>query len=114
MIRQDVKPRYEVEELPGTRMVTKVRRNEDTKMNETYTEEEPAGFMVYFPAGHSLRVGSLEELHRLGFDAPPELIDMDNGEVVGQPVLSLKTHVQRRVGAVRRSDVGSTDANQGT
>lgn len=113
MARQDIKPRYEVEVLDGTRKVMKMRRDMATGMNEQYEVEVPAGFNVYFPAGHSIRVADAGELHRLGFDNPADLIDMENGEVVGQVQTSLKQHVQRRAGAVRRADAGSVDAGQG-
>lgn len=44
------------------------------------TVEEDAGYMVKFMNGHSNRV-SAEELHRLGFDADPGLIDAISGQV---------------------------------
>lgn len=112
-VQQNIKPRYEVEALEGTRTVTKYRRNMATGMNEAYETEVPAGYMVYFPAGHSIRVGSVEELHRLGYDAPPDLIDMDNGDVVGQAAVSLKQQVQRRAHTPQRADAGAVSANQG-
>lgn len=111
MAQQQVRPRYEVEKLEGTQKVKRIKRS-DEGINEEYTEEVDAGYMVYFPAGHSVRM-SAEELHRHGFDEPAELIDED-GEVVGSTAqLSLKRNVQRKVGASKRADTGSVDANQG-
>jgi hypothetical protein len=113
MARQDIKPRYEVEQLQGTRTIMKYRRNMATGMNEQYEVEVPAGFFVYFPAGHSIRVDGAEELHRLGYDNPADLVDMENGDVVGQAAVSLKQQVQRRAGTPRRPDAGAVDANIG-
>lgn len=110
---QNIKPRYEVERVEGVVTVTKYRRNAETGMNEQYTEQEPYGFNVYFPHGHSIRVRDEAELHRLGYDVPPELIDMDSGDPVGQANLSLKRHVQRTASGKGRADVGAVDAAQG-
>lgn len=112
MIQQAVKPRYEVhdrrqEVTVEKRIVREGGRNVETQV------EVPYGFDVFFPAGHSIRVRDEQELHRLGFDQPAELIDED-GEIVGQVQMSLKKHVQRRAGAsTRRADTGAVDARQG-
>lgn len=113
MSTQAIKPRYEVEQLHGIVQTRKFRRNAVSGMNEEYIDAEPAGFMVYFPSGHSIRVATREELHRLGYDAPPELVDMESGDVVGDAAVSLKQQVQRRVGSQRPAHTSSIDANQG-
>lgn len=110
---QNIKPRFEVERLDGTRIEKRVRRNMATGMNEVYDAEVPAGYMVYFPSGNSMRVADDAELRRLGFDKAPNLIDMESGEEVGEADMSLKRHVQRRQGASRRADTGGVDAEQG-
>jgi len=96
MPQRNIKPRFEVH--PINRMVTEThyRRTEDG-VNEAYSVQVPYGYDVYFPAGHSIRVRTDEEMQRLGFMDPPDLIDMDSGDVVGQsqPV-SLQQVVMRR------------------
>ena len=52
--------------------------------NPNYKEiEEPAGYMVFFPSGSSIRFRTDDELKRLGFDSPANLVDMESGEIVG-------------------------------
>ena len=76
------RPRFEVEELSGTRkhtireMVIKEAAipGRAPKISwEAKEVEEPAGFMVYFPNGHSFRVRTKEELERLKLDGNPYL-----------------------------------------
>jgi|TARA_Y100000310_G_scaffold263231_1_gene273293 hypothetical protein len=78
---QNIKPRYEVHELEGTRMKTiaSVRKEGGFDYEEV---EVPAGYMVYFPSGSSIRL-SEAELKEQGFDKPAALIDMDSGDEVG-------------------------------
>jgi hypothetical protein len=108
---QNVKPRFEVEVLDGSTTETHYSRIDGRNVESTV--EVPRGYMVYFPAGHSIRVRTREELHRLGFDHGAELIDMDSGDVIGEAVPSLKQQVQRRAGASRRADITPVDANRG-
>lgn len=116
--QQNVKPRYEVERVDE--MVTETHLvREKTKhggyMNVEKEVEVPYGYNVYFPAGHSMRVRNDEELARLGFDRPAELIDED-GEVVGTTEqVSLKRNVQHRAAASKRrkAHTSGVDANQG-
>lgn len=42
----------------------------------------PAGFMVRFPAGHSLRIETEEEMARLGFTMEPGLVNMLTGDII--------------------------------
>lgn len=69
---------FEVVQLEGMRR-RNVTRATKTGL-ETRVEEQPEGYMVYFPAGHSIRV-SEKELLRLGF-AKPRLYDENSGELV--------------------------------
>lgn len=116
MLQQNIKPRYEVEELKGTVEITRVKRDSEAGKNVEETVEVDAGYMVYFPAGHSIRVADKEELKRLGFDQPAELIDEETGDVVGSTAQStLKRNVQHRAAASKRrkAHTTGTDANQG-
>lgn len=96
MPQRNIKPRFEVHPVNQMIIETRYRRTEDG-INEKYSVEVPYGYDVYFPAGHSIRVATDVELQRLGFMDPPDLIDMDSGDVVGQsqPV-SLRQNVMRR------------------
>ena len=109
---KNIKPRYEVEfvdeEVTEKHFVREDGRNVEKEV------QVPYGYNVYFPAGHSMRVRTDDELKRLGFDKPAELIDEDTGDVVGSTQHSLKRNVQHRAGASkRRADTTAVDAGQG-
>jgi len=60
--------------------------DEETRslQSEMVTEEMDT-WMVYFPAGHSIRfcgAAGLKELKKSGFHLRPRLVDMDTGDVV--------------------------------
>ena len=104
----DAKPRFEVEELEGTRKRTifKSEKDDDGNHLQFVTEviEEPAGWMVYFPTGVSLRIRTQEELDRLEFGDPAGYIDMESGEAVAPMAApSLKEIVNRKTKPTRRS-----------
>jgi len=60
--------------------------DEETKsLQEQEVTEEMKTWMVYFPAGHSIRFcgeRGWKELVKLGFHLRPRMIDMDTGDVV--------------------------------
>lgn len=114
MSRQDVKPKFEVEEVDETVTETHIVREDGRNIEKKV--EVPYGFNVYFPAGHSMRVRTKEELQRLGFTDSPELVDMESGDTVAKQGYSLKKHVQRNTSKKttrRNSATGSADANVG-
>ena len=77
-----IKPQYIVQKLDGKRKRTVAAPSK--KGGFDYKEiEEPAGYMVFFPSGSSIRVRTDDELQRLGFDSPANLVDMESGEIVG-------------------------------
>lgn len=77
-----IKPQYIVQKLNGKRKHTIA--SPAKKGGFDYKEvEEPAGYMVFFPSGSSIRVRTDDELKRLGFDSPANLVDMESGEIVG-------------------------------
>ena len=113
-MNQNIKPRYEVEfvdqDIEETHMVRENDRNVEKKVKVPY------GYNVYFPAGHSIRVRTKEELQRLGYDTPAELIDEETGDIVGTTQQhSLKRNVQHRAAASKRKNAhtNGVDANQG-
>jgi hypothetical protein len=75
-------PAFMVEKLVGKhkRELVKFTSKGDRK---TEVVEEDAGYLVTFPKGHSIRVSTDAELHRLGFDQTIPLIDED-GDAVGE------------------------------
>lgn len=114
MQNQNIKPRYEVEAVDETVIETHYVREDGRNVEKEV--EVPYGFNVYFPAGHSIRVRTDEELRRLGFDSPAELIDEETGDVVGSTAQqTLKRNVQHRAAASKRRKAHTTavDANQG-
>lgn len=98
---QNVKPRFEVEELEGTRMMMTCRRDKEKATFIYEMVEVPAGFMVYFPQGHSLRLDEAE-MKRRGFFGKSGLVDMDSGELIEDVApISLKETVRSRTKDVR-------------
>jgi hypothetical protein len=104
-------PRFEVEEIEGTVTVMiatpQRRKNNAGKSVSNGFNFEPkevdGGFMVYFPAGHSIRVKDEQELQRLGFMGPAPLVDMNTGEIVPvSPNVSLKDRAGRKTSNRRR------------
>lgn len=94
----NMKLAYEVEEIGPYKRVQRTAKKVDTGL--VFTEEAveyDGGWMVYFPAGHSIRVETREEMIRLGFMEPPPVIDMETGEEVTPPghTLSPKEMVKR-------------------
>lgn len=122
----NVKPRYQVEKLPGTAIrriaSPKVRLDDKGKpvLNDKgqsillggfdYEDKKvDAGWMVYFPNGSSIRVWSEEEMARQGFDLPPDLVDMDNGELKGSTEqVSFKAIGQQKETITKSSKVPQT------
>ena len=111
MAQQNIKPRFEVEDRTDEVVKVPQMKREDGR-NVEHEVEESYGWHVYFPAGHSMRVRTRDELRTLGFDQAPDLIDQDTGDVVGTQQTSLKKLSQRRAGASKRPDAGSVDAKQ--
>ena len=100
---------FEVEKLPGTVVVTKrkfVKAKDGAQKFITEEVEVPAGYMVYFPQGHSIRVFNEAELTRLGLNDKAGYVDMDTGERVdAEDAVSLKDLVASRTQDVRRGEV---------
>lgn len=44
---------------------------------QTKMVEEPAGYLVYFPRGHVIRLKNKEELRRYGLDGRPPIINLE-------------------------------------
>lgn len=97
MAEQDIKPCWEVEELEGEveRMVIDYSNDKDgVSQRSEKMITEPAGYMVYFPQGHSIRVRNAADLEEMGLTNDVRLIDMNTGEPFEPPQsMSLKQHV---------------------
>lgn len=102
-------PKYQVERLHGTVERTVTKYTKEGFMQETV--QEPAGFMVYFPSGASMRARSEEHLRELGIDpdAEPGLVDMETGEDVPTPP---RTNLKMRAAASVRRGKRSASANE--
>lgn len=106
---QNMKLKFEVEEIGPYKRTQRVGRRATDGITKglVFTDEVveyPGAWVIYFPAGHSLRVETKEELIRLGFMDPPPVIDMETGEEIIQngDTLSPK-EVVKRATAARRS-----------
>lgn len=92
-VNPTILPAYEVEKLEGTfrkQFVTPVRE-EVTKLNgdkvykqrlEYEYKEVERGWMVFFPNKNAIHIETEEEMKRLGFDTPPDLVNMETGDIV--------------------------------
>jgi hypothetical protein len=81
----------DLSETVGTvkRPVTTWTRKDGLK---TKMVEEPAGFLVYFPRGHVIRLKDKEELRRYGLDGQPPIVNLqglnDPNSPIGRMLLS--------------------------
>ena len=64
-------------------------------------KEVSAGFIVYFPMGHAIRVKDAHTLKELGFDKKPQILDMDGIHDPNSPLGQLMTeqNEEKRAGA---------------
>lgn len=91
-----IMPAFEVKPLTGQFVTRKVaiydKEAKDKGQPPIRYEDkvEPAGYLVFFPKGHSIRVATLEELKRLGFAGEPYKVDLDTGEMVPEEKVSLE------------------------
>jgi hypothetical protein len=49
-------------------------------------QKEPAGFMVYFPRGHAIRVRTKADLERYGLDKKPHIINIEGLQDPNSPL----------------------------
>jgi len=81
----------DLSETIGTvkRPVTTWTRKDGLK---TKVVEEPAGYLVYFPRGHVIRLKSKEELRHYGLDGQPPIVNLqglnDPNSPIGRMLLS--------------------------
>ena len=81
MVKQRVMPKYEVEKIDGEVEREKVIFNRAAGGLKATVAKEDAGYMVYFPRGHSIRVKDRKGLEALGFHLPSPVVNED-GDVV--------------------------------
>ncbi len=112
-MQQNIKPQYIVQKLEGKRKHTIASPSD--KGGFDYKEiEEPAGYMVFFPSGSSIRVRTDDELKRLGFDSPANLVDMESGEIVGSMKdMSFHTMTNFLPNAEQESSITETTTDTG-
>ena len=97
----NIKPRFEIEKLKGTRLrrIAKPKADDKGKLLGGFEYEDiehDAGWMVYLPTGASVHIWTQQEMERQSFLNSPTLIDMDSGETVAIPeVVSLKELAER-------------------
>ena len=112
-MQQNIKPQYIVQKLEGKRKHTIASPSD--KGGFDYKEiEEPAGYMVFSPSGSSIRVRTDDELKRLGFDSPANLVDMESGEIVGSMKdMSFHTMTNFLPNAEQESSITETTTDTG-
>jgi len=120
-MKENIKPRFEIERLSGTRMrkiaspkADPKRKNKDGSAvllgGFDYEDiEVDAGWMVYFPSGSSIHVWTEEEMKRQGFLNDPHLVNMETGDDAG-PIAntSLKAKSEQVSNRSRSSRVAQT------
>ena len=105
----NIKPRYEVHKLDGmtTRRIAKPKTDKEGKLLGGFEYEDvevDAGWMVYFPAGSSIRIWTKEEMERQGFLDPAHLINMENGDDMGvMQSANLRRHSEQKEHVTRSS-----------
>lgn len=85
-------------------VVTKKGQNgkNDTHDMKRVMKDEPAGFMVYFPRGHAIRVPTLDLLKHYGLDGKPRIINAN--DILADPnsplgkIIGAQTEEERRNG----------------
>jgi hypothetical protein len=83
-VRQRIRPAFTVRKLEGKVQRKVLGFDTQGKKTEKLVEVD-AGYMVTLAKGHSIRVYSDKDMHRLGFDRSIPLVDMENdGQVVGE------------------------------
>lgn len=80
--KQKIKPAFTVTRLEGERVLT-VHSFDQNGKRVAKDVKVPAGYLVKFLKGHSIRVANDADLKRLGFDRTIELVD-DEGNVHGE------------------------------
>lgn len=105
-VQTNLKMKFEVEPVAERKIIERVAvREESEDANgkkrahlrfETKERIIRDGYMVYFPAGHSIFVESHAMLVKLGLAGAPTVVDMNTGEEVPiQETLSPKQLVER-------------------
>ena len=120
-MNQNLKPKFEVHKLDGTakKRVAKSRYRMDEDGNKELDDKNrpillggfdyeevdvPAGWMVYFPSGSSIRVWTKEEMERQGFLRAPAMVDMETGdESAPMDTASLKDRSEQKSSRSRTS-----------
>jgi hypothetical protein len=125
--RSELLPAFEVEEMNGTETVMQYQYVNEYVLDDDGTElrdadnhrimksrerkevavEQPRGWMVYFPRGHSVHVRTRKEMQRLGYLDAPQRVDLDgdtepDDHPVGQPT-TLKERSRRLASPARRT-----------
>jgi len=87
-------PTFSIEKLEGKMKVKKFTFDKDAKANggSSFVEKmvvEDAGYIIAFPAGHSIRLSKAEAVRQGYVDAKgnmadPELVDMATGDKIPQ------------------------------
>lgn len=113
-MKQDIKPRFQVEKLKGKRMkpVVNSKADKDGKLLGGFEHSEievDAGWMVYFPNGASVHIWTEEDMIAEGFMRDPELVDMNSGDVIGTTAeTDLKALSEQKTNRSRSSQVAQT------
>lgn len=82
--RRMIRPAFTVKKLEGKVKQRILSFDGKGKKTEQIVDVD-AGYLVKLAKGHSIRVYTDKDLHRLGFDRSIPLVDMDNeGEIVGE------------------------------
>jgi hypothetical protein len=68
---------YVVRELPGNVKREVCKYNKARRTIERRLVEKPAGFMIYFPRGHAIRLETVEELRHYNLDKDPQIVNLD-------------------------------------
>ena len=76
---------FVVQPVEGVVKREKIRLDRNGKAQKVMVDE-PAGYMVYFPRGHALRLKNMERLRQYGLDKKPRIIEMRGLENPNTPL----------------------------
>jgi hypothetical protein len=108
---------YVVVPLEGTVTRSQTRWSKDEGIHQEDVEE-PAGYLIFFPRGHCLRLRSEAELARYGLDRDPKFVDLkgihDPNTNIGRIFGNQEEHIrQAAYEALERATINLATAKTG-
>jgi hypothetical protein len=109
---------YVVQPIEGTVKRPQMQWDKKQRSFQPVMVEEPAGFLVYFPRGHVIRIKDLKTLTHYGLNKQPRIMEMKGLEDPRSPIgrLFLAQEKEDRVSAMNELEdqvIRLAEANAG-